>query len=184
MTEGLSAWDIDVDGRIKIIAKELAQSDFAKEVPGLKSLLDDYLDPNVPVDKVDFHRRLLQTFKESETDNTYQDLLAKYTQDEQDRLEKFVDGKDPAKISHGFIMGPSLGAREEMDLLRKAKGVHVSADGPVQVDGLSTEKVEKHKSPFHDFIHGLAELFHFHKDKDVVTASIGLPTKEAKANIH
>ena len=175
MAQDLSAWDVDVDGRIKIIADELAQADFAKEVPGLQNLLDDYLDPNVEVDKVDFHRRLLRTFKQSQTDNTYQDLLAKYTQDEQDRLERFVDGDDPAKVSHGFIMGPSLGAREEVDLLKKAKGVQVSADGPVHVDGLSSDQDQKHESHFHEFIHGLAEMFHFHKDKDIVTVSLGLP---------
>ena len=69
------ALDTPVDDRIKLIAERLEGNDFAQEVPGLKKLLDDYIDPDVPVDKVIFHRRLLAVFRDSRTDFTYENLL-------------------------------------------------------------------------------------------------------------
>lgn len=99
-----------------------------KQVPGLKSLLDDYISPDVAVDSVDWRRRMLKVFKDSETDNTYQDFLAKHTPQEQELVERFVAGEDPEKISDGFVMGPSMGCREELEKLRQAEHiVHVSA---------------------------------------------------------
>ena len=60
-----------VDDRIGIIAQALDKIDFAKDVPGLKEVLDDYLNPDIKITKVDFHRGLLQTFKKSGADSTY-----------------------------------------------------------------------------------------------------------------
>ncbi|KAL9608906.1 MAG: hypothetical protein Q9167_006287 [Letrouitia subvulpina] len=164
-----SAWDAPVDERIKIIRDRLSEADFAQEVPGLKEVLDDYLNENTVTTRVIFHRGLLQTFKKSQTDFTYEDLLDKYSDDEKSRLEKFVDGEDPADISKGFVMGPSLGAREEMDLLHRAERVDVSAAGPVHVDGLSSDELKKRDSLLHKFVHSLADFFHIHKEKAAVT---------------
>ena len=178
MSDPLTAWTAPVDDRIGLIAKKLGEVAFAKDVPGLKDVLDDYLNPDTETTKVDFHRGLLSTFKRSEVDNTYQDLLAKYTQDEQDRLEKFVDGKPPAETCKGFIMGPSLGAREEMEALHGAEKVDVSAAGPVHVDGLSSGELKKKDSGFHKFVTMLAEFFHLHKEKDSVTVGLSNPCEE------
>ena len=162
-----SAWELPVDSRIEIIANKLGESDFRKQVPGLKTLLDHYLEQKGDVDAVDFYRDLLNVFKKS-PDQTYEGLLAKYTADEQHRLETFVDGKKAREVSPGFTMGPSLGAREEMQKLQEATAVNVSAGGPVHVDGLSDDHLKEHHGHFHTFLHELAEMFH-HKDKDSVT---------------
>ena len=166
-----SAWDARVDDRISIIRDKLGEVDFAKEVPGLKAVLDDYLDPKIDTTKVDFHRGLLRVFKDSETDYTYSTILNKYSEDEKSRLQRFVDGDDPSKISKGFLMGPSLGAREEMNIMHEAERVAISAAGPVHVDGLSSDELRKKDSHFHNFVHALAEFFDIHKHEDAVTVS-------------
>ena len=164
-----SAWDAPVDERIKIIRDKLSEVEFAKEVPGLEDVLDDYLNPDTDTTKVIFHRGLLQVFKRSQTDRTYEDLLDKYSDDEKSRLERFVNGDDPADVCKDFEMGPSLGAREEMELLHRAEKVKVSAAGPVHVDGLSSNELKKRDSKFHKFVHALADFFHGHKEEAAVT---------------
>jgi hypothetical protein len=83
------SWEAPVDTRIQLIAGRLAsdsnQEFKAKRVPGLKSLLDDYIAPDVDVDGVVFHRRLLQVFKQSE-DQTYEYILEQHTPDKQRRI--------------------------------------------------------------------------------------------------
>ncbi|OHF04516.1 hypothetical protein CORC01_00368 [Colletotrichum orchidophilum] len=83
MTSTSKAWDHSVDERIGHIAKGLLESpDFSnKEVPGLKDLLDDYINDDVDVDYVQFLRRLLKVFKDSETDRAYSHILLKHTDD-------------------------------------------------------------------------------------------------------
>ena len=66
-------------------------------------------------------------------------------------------------------MGPSLGAREEMELMTGAEQVHVSAAGPIHVDGLSDEEIKHRDSRFHTFLHSLVDLFRMHEDEDGVT---------------
>ena len=53
-----------VDDRISVIAGDLGDDDDFnhKELPGLRSLLDDYLDPDIEVDRIHFTRRLLKVF--------------------------------------------------------------------------------------------------------------------------
>ena len=166
-----SAWDARVDDRIAIIRDRLGEIGFAKEVPGLKDVLDDYLNPDIDTTRVDFHRGLLKVFKDSETDYTYSTLLNKYSDDEKSRLQRFVDGGDPSEISKGFVMGPSLGAREEMDIMHGAERVAISAAGPVHVDGLSSDELREKDSHFHKFVHALAEFFHIHEHKEPLTVS-------------
>ena len=158
-----------VDERIKIIAERLADldSDFNKKrFPGLKSLLDDYINPNVDINDIKFHRGLLQVFKNSE-DQTYEKLLAQHTSGERSRVEKFVAGGELKDVGKGFVMGPSLGCRDEIARMHKADSVfHLSATGPVHVHGLSTDEL-KHTDGhwFYEAIHKLAGLFH-HDDQD------------------
>ena len=163
-----SAWDAQVDDRIGIIAEALGKLEIAKQLPHLKDVLDDYLNPDTDTTKVQFHRGLLQTFKDSETDNTYQNLLSKYSDDERSRLEKFVEGEDPEKVSKGFVMGPSMGARDEMNALRGSERVHVTGAGPIHVDGLSSNELREKDNLLHKFVHQLADFFHIHEDKDAV----------------
>ena len=130
-----------------------------KEAPGLKHLLDDYISPDVPVDSVDWRRRMLQVFKESVTDNTYQDLLAQHTDDEQQRIERFVAGEDPETISQGFVMGPSMGCREELAKMNEAHSiVHVSHHG-VTVVKETKELVLKDQDWFHATARKMADFF-------------------------
>lgn len=113
--------DHDVDSRIALLAEALEKEpEFAdKDVPGLAKLLKDYLDPDVDVNgwdsgRIDFNRRLLQVFKDSPVDNTYQDLRERYTDEEKSRLDKFIAGETAEKCSHGFRKGPSLGTRKQI----------------------------------------------------------------------
>ena len=66
-------------------------------------------------------------------------------------------------------MGPSLGAREVMELLEGAEQVHVSAAGPIHVSGLSDEDIKHKDSRFHTFLHSLADFFRIHEDEKGVT---------------
>lgn len=164
------AWGLQVDDRIKVIAEKLDQEDlqhFSNEhVPGLKDLLQDYLNPNTETTNIDFHRGLLRTFKDSKKDNTYQDLLQQYTKDERDRLEIFVKGAKPAEAGKGFEMGPSLGCRQELEKMHEAKVVTVSKAKIEHVDGLSDDDIKKHDGAMHWMVHGLRKILHLHDDDD------------------
>ena len=72
-----------VDDRIRQISELVKQAHDLNEelLPGLAHLLDDYLDPNIPVTTEDFTRRLLKVFRKS-TDNKYEELLKGYSHDE------------------------------------------------------------------------------------------------------
>lgn len=120
MAPSLAA-DTGVDRRLELIANALGDNaDFAtKELPGFKSLLQDFLSPDVDVDHHDFIRRLLKVFKDSD-DNTYQDLLGWHTDDEKKRVERFVDGAPAEECGKGFQILPNLGTREEVNQLLSA----------------------------------------------------------------
>ena len=174
------SWEAPVDTRIQIIAERLAsdsnQEFRAKRVPGLKSLLDDYIAPDVDVDNVVFHRRLLQVFKQSE-DQTYEHILAQHPPDEQRRIEAFVAGEKPEEVSKDFTMGPSLGCRQLLEKLHSCESVvHVSAAGPTAIRGLSDDDLKKTDGHwFHRAVQKLAEFFHLDDDKHAVTVCTMLP---------
>jgi hypothetical protein len=126
------AWDHQVNDRVNHIVEKLDENpEFAqKEVPGLKDLLSDYASEDVTVSGVDFHRRLLQVFKDSETDGTYSWMLKQYTPEEQKQIEEFVAGGRPEDIGQTYTLGPSLGCREELAKLEQADSVvQLSFDG-------------------------------------------------------
>ena len=177
------SWDLQVDDRIHRISEKYViiararytikanityrlgeDTDFSrKDMPGLKPLLDDYISPDVPVDSVDWRRRMLRVFKDSVTDDTYQDVLAKHTPDEQRRIEDFVAGKDPAKVSEGFVMGPSMGCREELAKLHEAESiVRISEDG-VTILKETRDLVDKIHDWFHKTAHRMADFFDIDK---------------------
>ena len=170
-TNGIpSAYQLPVDERIRVISEQLGKADFNKDVPGLKDCLDDYLNENTVTTKVDFHRGLLQTFKKSTADDTYQKLLGKYSHDERERLEKFVDGTDPNDVCKNFKMGPSLGAREIVDKMQGAEKVEVVSSGEeVHIHGLSDDAKKEKNGLWHRFVAHLAEAFESIREKDYVT---------------
>lgn len=63
------------------------------ELPGLTSLIDDWFDPDVPVNEEQFVRRFLHAFKQSSKDFTYEKILGDYDDDVQGIFNDFVDGK-------------------------------------------------------------------------------------------
>ncbi|KAI0011317.1 hypothetical protein F4779DRAFT_238289 [Xylariaceae sp. FL0662B] len=171
-----TSWENDTNDLIRLITKALNENpDVSAHFPGLKSLLDDYLDDNIDVDKFNFHRRMLRVFRESSTDNTYQDLLTEMTDDEKDRVERFVDGDESIDdCCHGFNLNFSLGVREHIKTMLQTDSVTVSAAGPVHVAGLSSDELKKKDSIFHRFINGLWELFYcLH-----TTTADGQPSKD------
>lgn len=128
MAPSLAA-DTPVDHRLQLIVDGLKQnSDFAtKQLPGFQSLLQDFLNPDVDVDQYALIRRLLKVFKDS-NDQTYEDLLGRHNDDEQKRIEKFVDGATAEHCGKGFQILPNLGTREEVGELLSAPLVSNFAD--------------------------------------------------------
>ncbi|KAL0931490.1 uncharacterized protein CTRU02_214225 [Colletotrichum truncatum] len=162
------AWNHSVDERIKHIAQGLhdAPKFSKKEVPGLQGLLDDYNSKDVDVDYVQFLRRLLRVFKDSETDNAYSKMLKKHTIDEQTRIERFLAGDDPEKVCHDFEMGPSLGCREELARFHDADCVvHVSAQGLKKLKAPIEALAAKEKALIHKVLTGMESFIMGNKDE-------------------
>jgi hypothetical protein len=64
-----------------------------KGLPGFSSLIDDWFDPNVPVNEEQFIRRFLHVFKQSDQDFTYEKIVGDYDDELQAVFNDFVDGK-------------------------------------------------------------------------------------------
>ena len=170
-----AAWHKSVDERIRLITDTLNQdSSLDTKLPGLKPLLDDYLDGTFdsPLRRQDFHRGLLQVFRDSAVDNTYQDQLAEFSSEERDRVASFVDGKPLDECCLGFKFGASLGVREHLSRMMEAEAVQVSSAGPVHVKGLSMGKLMERDGIFHKFVHKLAEIFGDDDEKHSVLVRI------------
>jgi hypothetical protein len=155
-----TSWKKDSDALIRLIADRLADRGLNDDLPGLKSLLDDYLDDNIEVTKEEFHQRMLRVFRMSSKAMTYQDLLGEMTDDERDRVEKFVADEEPIdKCCDGFDLRFSLDVREHLRTTLDTNLVTISAAGPVLVAGLSNDELKLKDSVLHTFVHGLSALF-------------------------
>ena len=123
-----------VDPRIQHISQVIKDNDksHSKALPGLADLLDDYLDPKTLVTSEDFIRRLLRVFHHS-TDNTYEDILDGYTDDEKAVLKAFVKGKSANEIGQDLKYTPSLAARQELGHLHDASLSECIKDGLEEV---------------------------------------------------
>ncbi|KAK0733126.1 hypothetical protein B0T26DRAFT_745211 [Lasiosphaeria miniovina] len=189
-----TCWDHTVDQRIGLIADGLSSNDdIRKKLPGLRTLLNQYLSPEVTVEAPDFQKRLLRVFRDSEYDFAYQECLEKLTEDEKERVEKFVGDDKPLKeVSHDFDMCLSIGVREHLQHLVGTDCVQVSSAGvkvqtlgasstaangaaPAEVDvkGLSgrgaLDWLKDKDGIFHAFLHKLKDLFTgHHEDHRVV----------------
>lgn len=157
MASSNRSWDHCVDQRMSIIKDGLGEHQHLQEkLPGLKSLLEDYLAPDNDVgtdaDQEGFHRRLLQVFRDSQADFTYEQWLQKFRPDEQKRIADFVEGRPAGEVGKDFRFGLSLGVREHNELMLQAEG------GPAVVDGLNVKSGVEHDTVFHRLLHGLAEL--------------------------
>lgn len=135
-----SSWGHSVDERLWLVRDSL-NADFSmqEKLPGLKSILDDYLDPHsdfgTDAQQETFHRRLLQVFRDSGADQTYEHWLEKLRPDEQKRVKDFVTGDSSKQVSQDFAFGPSLGVREHMKRLVESE--------PVIVEGLNSKRVAR-----------------------------------------
>ncbi|KAI9159147.1 putative xylitol oxidase [Paramyrothecium foliicola] len=147
MSAPTTAWNHQVNERINLIVDKLKDNKiFAEtEVPGLLELLDDE-----NVSNVEFSQRFLRVFKDSETDGTYSDLLSRYTPGEQEQLKAFVNGEEqPKDLGDNFVLGPSLGCREELSKLEQAECIaHVTPNdfsyvAPTQLQTLAPSGVSK-----------------------------------------
>lgn len=70
------SWQQSVDERLGLIKDTLGKdADLNSELPGLQSLLADYLDDDKNVDNVQFFRRSLRIFRDS-PDQAYDQLLS------------------------------------------------------------------------------------------------------------
>lgn len=161
-------WEHDVDSRISIIADGLSRhGSLQQSLPGLKGLLDDYLDPKQTIgtdaDQQGFHRRLLQVFRDSPTDSTYENWLQKLQPDEQKRVADFVGGSSAKEVCGGFKCEQSLGVREHTELLHKVS--------PVIVNGLSNDEEEdSHGSIFRQLVCCLDLVPGRHKHDSVIVS--------------
>ncbi|KAL6411673.1 oxidoreductase [Ilyonectria robusta] len=178
------SWDNSVNDRLGLISDKLDENpEFRDEsVPGLKELLDDYTSDNVAKD--DFHRRLLEVFKRSTTDETYSQVLGDLTQTERDKVNAFVEQeKTPEELGRDFVLEPSPGCRDELCKLEQAEAaVHVSSTGSIDLlkgDGpsgaaamslMSTTTTAQKSAPAHGgFLKGIFEDIHnlfFDKEDD------------------
>jgi hypothetical protein len=124
-----------VDERLHALCDDIERDAFllTKAFPGLVSLLRDELDPKIDVSGEDFTRSLLKVLKDSEVDDTYQNLLAEHTPDERKLIEAFVDGGPIGQVAGGFELGPSKGVRQELEKLHDAKEVVL-----IEPEGMAT----------------------------------------------
>lgn len=173
MAENNRAWTHKTDDRIGLIADGLRQHEHLQnKLPGLKSLLEDYLDTDNATgtddDQEGFHRRLLQVFRDSDADFAYNDWLAKLAPEEKQRVSKFVDGRSLDKAGDGYVPGPSIGVREHVELMLSG------GTGPVVVEGLNDRGHGVKEGPFlWRMIEDLADVFtHAGRDSIVVSRSI------------
>jgi len=153
------ASDKSVDERLALVAEGLAKnSDLStQELPGLQSLLVDYLIPEVDLNRRDFMRRLLDVFRTA-PHQTYQEVLGKHTPDEQHRIESIVQGSNVEDVADGFIMSPRLGCREEVAHLCAAPRAHIPAHG-YHIEDLSDEIDHEETHGSRKFAHRFTDFF-------------------------
>jgi hypothetical protein len=197
---GSTCWNRTGDERLELIADGLTDNeDIRKKVPGLRTLLKEYVDPNVPVSPPDFHKRLLRVFRESDYDSAYQECLEKLTPDEKERVEKFVADDQPLEdVSSDFDMCVSIGVREHLQhligvdcALVSSAGVQALAAVPppgppvagvdghtpveTEVEGLSGRSsfdwLKDKDTVFHSFLHKLKDLLTGHEEEHKVIVS-------------
>src|SRR5690554_6090315 len=89
--ESSNAWTRTSDDLLRQLSDALPPGPLDYALPGLKALLDDYLDGELDPGGVEFHRRILRTFRDAPHDDTYQVLLAQYDESNRERIERFVD---------------------------------------------------------------------------------------------
>lgn len=160
-----------VDERIRFLADALEKHHILQhKLPGLKTLLDDYLDPGNDIgtdaNREGFHRRLLRVFRDSKVDSTYEDWLKKFRPDEQKCVADFVDGRSVSDAGKNFTFGSSLGVREHIELMHQAEG------GPVVVDGLNaSEAVGPTDTVWKRLLRDLAAPLEYRKGDSIIVST-------------
>lgn len=204
-----ACWHHTPSQRLDIIADGLAENeDIHKKLPGLRTLLKDTVNPEVPVSPAEFHQRLLRVFRQSDYDFAYEENLKKLSQDERDRVEKFVAEEKPIDdVSRDFDMCISLGVREHLQHLTGMDSAVVSSagvralaavppGGPVpgvdehapeetDVEGLSGrgrfDWLADRDNVFHSFLHKLKDLFTGHGAEHNVVVSVQIRTEPSSS---
>jgi hypothetical protein len=68
-----------------------------EELPNLDKLIDDWYDEEVDVTKEDFHRRILEVFRDSKHTEVYEGVMAQFPDDTRGILQSFIDGEKDAE---------------------------------------------------------------------------------------
>lgn len=155
------AWEHNTDELIGKLVQTLDSNEkYRENLPGLRDLLQDYLDDEFELSDIEFHRRMLRVFRDAPRDDTYQELLEEMDEEEKSRVEDFVAmGKDPDDSGKGYETKYSLGVREHLKSMMQRDAVVVSSSGPEHIHGLSSNDLRKKDSILHSFVHGLAKFF-------------------------
>ncbi|KAF5010614.1 hypothetical protein FDECE_3245 [Fusarium decemcellulare] len=181
------AWDLSVADRVNYMVKKLDDApDFRKKnVPGLRDLLAEYASPDVLVDRVEFHRRMLRVFKDSKTDGTYSETLKNYDDDERRQIEEFVVGGKPETLCHGFSLKPSLGCRDELSRLRdEARSIfHVTAAGFKNLRDAVEELTHQQSALLQNLVQKLSTLPDKHKDDATIQVFENAPFQNWGLNV-
>ncbi|KAI3394705.1 hypothetical protein diail_2290 [Diaporthe ilicicola] len=91
----------------------------SKQLPGLAKLLNEYASDSINTPpKEDLIRRLIRVFKNSSTENSYSRVLKNHSPEERQLINRFVVDQESAfEVGKDFHIGPSPGARNELENL-------------------------------------------------------------------
>ena len=144
-----------------------------KVLPGLAKLLDEYLDPEVPVTSEDFIRRLLTVFHHS-TDNTYEDVLDGYSDNEKATIQAFVKGKHASELGQNLNYTPSPAVRQELGHLQDASLPERSMHGLQEVKEEVQDWFGKEKQELQTLMHHKKMTdMGLHVDEHTLEVSLG-----------
>lgn len=112
---------VDSRQRLSELARVIGddESRNSEQLPGLAKLLNEYANDDIKTPpKEDLIRRLIRVFKDSTTEGSYSQVLEKYSNEEQQLINRFVvDEESASHVGKDFHIGLSLGARKELENL-------------------------------------------------------------------
>ena len=82
---------------ISSLVKEPTSDLDEAELPGLDRLIDDWYDPEVPVDEGEFMRRILGVFRESTHQEAFNNVVGELPKPQQDAISSFISGDSTAE---------------------------------------------------------------------------------------
>ena len=142
-----------------------------KLLPGLATLLDREVDPNVDVDDTNFTLKLLQVFRDSR-DQTFEGELDRFTKTERKLFDQAVSGhKSIIDAAEQYQPEPSLSARKA---LRLGPQVQIPSDDVPQVGLLPSQIPHHFMTNFHYFGHrnDLPSLYNDAERRDQIKVTV------------